>query len=184
MMQLYTKNTLLAQRFDEIGLDFSFLENETPDLSGLFICDPVNFYALLETYPDVKVLVLSTMPSFNEGVALLQKGIRGYGNAYMHKVHLEQAISTIENNAVWLYPEMMQELILYGSKAVTTNEDVLKSLSTREKEVAKEIEKGLSNKEIAAALGITERTVKAHLSAVFEKLGVSDRLSLAMLLRK
>lgn len=184
MMQLYTKNTLLAQRFDEIGLDYFFLNNEAPDLSALFICDPVNFHALLETYPDVKVLVLSTMPSFNEGVALLQKGIRGYGNAYMHKVHLEQAISTIENNAVWLYPEMMQELILYGSKAVATNEDVLKSLSAREKEVAKEIEKGLSNKEIASYLGITERTVKAHLSSVFQKLNVPDRLSLAMLLRK
>jgi len=102
----------------------------------------------------------------------------------MQKVHLEQAISTIQNDAVWLYPEMMQELILLGSNSAVSNEDVLASLSPRERDVAKEIEKGLSNKEIASALGITERTVKAHLSAVYEKLEVSDRLALAMLLRK
>jgi len=184
MIQLYTKNRQLAQRLDEIGLEYFYLNSETPDLSALFICDPLNVHTVYEKYPDAKVLVLSTMPSFSEGVALLQKGIRGYGNAYMQKTHLQQAISTIENDAVWLYPEMMQELILYGSKAVVSNEDVLAPLSTREKEVAREIEKGLSNKEIASSLGITERTVKAHLSSVFQKLNVPDRLSLAMLLRK
>jgi len=84
---------------------------------------------------------------------------------------------------VWLYPEMMQSLILLGSNAII-NEDALETLSVREREVAREIEKGLSNKEIASALGITERTVKAHLSHVYEKLEVSDRLALAMLLRK
>ena len=102
----------------------------------------------------------------------------------MQKVHLLQAISTIENDAVWLYPEMMQELILHGSNAVVSNNDVLEALSTRERDVAKELEKGMSNKEIASALGITERTVKAHLTSIYDKLKVSDRLALAMLLRK
>jgi len=51
------------------------------------------------------------------------------------------------------------------------------------KDVALEIKEGKSNKEIAVALKITERTVKAHLSHIYEKLDVHDRLSLAMLLR-
>lgn len=184
MIQLYTKNETLARRLEEVGLEFLFLSDETPDLAALFICDPVNLTSLYARYPNAKVLALSTRPSFSEGVALLQKGIRGYGNAFMQKVHLLQAISTIENDAVWLYPEMMQELILHGSKAMVSNEDVLETLSVRERDVAKEIEKGLSNKEIASALGITERTVKAHLSSVYEKLKVTDRLALALLLRK
>ena len=184
MIQLYTKNKTLAKRLDEIGLEFLYLNGETPDLSALFICDPANLSTLYEKYPGVKVLALSATPNFSEGVVLLQKGIRGYGNVFMQKVHLLQAISTIENDAVWLYPEMMQELILHGSNAVVSNDDVLEALSTRERDVAKEIEKGLSNKEIALALGITERTVKAHLSSVYEKLEVHDRLALAMLLRK
>ncbi len=184
MIQLYTKNKTLAKRLDEIGLEFLYLNGETPDLTALFICDPISLSSLYAKYPDVKVLVLSSAPNFSEGVALLQKGIRGYGNTYMQKVHLLQAIATIENDAVWLYPEMMQELILLGSNAVVRNDDVLEPLSARERDVAKEIEKGLSNKEIASALGITERTVKAHLSSVYEKLEVHDRLALAMLLRK
>lgn len=184
MIQLYTKNKVLAKRLDEIGIDFLYLNGEKPDLKALFICDPENLVMLFEMYPQVKVLVLSQTPNFSEGVALLQKGIRGYGNAFMQKVHLLQAISTIENDAVWLYPEMMQELILLGSNAKINNTDVLEPLSARERDVAKEIEKGLSNKEIASALGITERTVKAHLTSVYEKLEVSDRLALAMLLRK
>ncbi|CAN0295859.1 unnamed protein product, partial [Chrysoparadoxa australica] len=51
-----------------------------------------------------------------------------------------------------------------------------------EKQTALEAAKGFSNKEIARLLNITERTVKAHISKVYEKLGVKDRLQLALML--
>ena len=54
------------------------------------------------------------------------------------------------------------------------------ALSDRETQVARLVSAGASNKEIAENLLITERTVKAHLSAVFEKLGVRDRLQLSL----
>ena len=54
------------------------------------------------------------------------------------------------------------------------------SLPLREKEVAQRAAVGRSNQEIADELGITERTVRAHMTAVFEKLGVNDRLTLAL----
>ena len=54
------------------------------------------------------------------------------------------------------------------------------ALTPRESEVAEMAAKGASNQEIAASCGISERTVKAHLSAIFEKLGVVDRLQLAL----
>ena len=53
-------------------------------------------------------------------------------------------------------------------------------LSAREKDVARAVAAGKSNKEVAKELDITERTVKAHLSAVFEKLHVRDRLQLVL----
>ena len=58
--------------------------------------------------------------------------------------------------------------------------DVLDGLSAREREVAEAVAQGLSNKEIALRLALTERTVKAHLAAVFDKLGVRDRLQLVV----
>ena len=183
MIKIYTQDQSIAKRLDDIEVAYTFLKDEALDTNSLFICVPTEHIEVCTAYPDVKILVLSANPNFNEGMTLLQKGVRGYGNLYMQKVHLLQALSTIKNNAVWLYPELMQSLILLGTNAVV-NEGALETLSTREREVAKEIEKGASNKEIASALGITERTVKAHLSHVYEKLGVSDRLALAMLLRK
>ncbi|EWM44510.1 bacterial regulatory s, luxR family protein [Bordetella holmesii 70147] len=54
-------------------------------------------------------------------------------------------------------------------------------MTAREDTVARHASAGQSNAQIAEQLGITERTVKAHLSAVFEKVGVADRLQLALL---
>jgi DNA-binding NarL/FixJ family response regulator len=59
---------------------------------------------------------------------------------------------------------------------------LLEKLTKREQEVATEASKGLSNKEIARILSITERTVKAHLASIFERLGAKDRLQLALML--
>jgi DNA-binding NarL/FixJ family response regulator len=53
-------------------------------------------------------------------------------------------------------------------------------LTEREREVARAVASGASNKEIARRLGITERSVKAHTGAIFEKLGVRDRLQLSL----
>ena len=53
-------------------------------------------------------------------------------------------------------------------------------LSTREREVVRLVARGLANKQIATRLGITERTVKAHLGSIFRQLGVTDRTSAAL----
>ena len=184
MMMLYTATPLLQNRLETMVLTFHQLLENSTIASGLILCAPKEFTTLQKQHPQAKIFVLSVKPSFTEGSVLLQQGARGYGNAYMQKIHFMQALKTIENEAIWIYPEMMRELILLGAETTVGNETVLESLSAREKEVAHQIEKGLSNKEIATVLGITERTVKAHLSHVYEKLKVGDRLSLAMLLRK
>jgi two-component system, NarL family, nitrate/nitrite response regulator NarL len=61
---------------------------------------------------------------------------------------------------------------------------LLSQLTQREREVAVEAAKGLSNKEIARILDITDRTVKAHLASIFERLKVKDRLHLALILNR
>ena len=60
-------------------------------------------------------------------------------------------------------------------------EPALEVLSQRERQVAEAASRGSTNKEIARTMGITERTVKAHLSAAFDKLGVRDRMQLSLL---
>ncbi|MBT5935333.1 response regulator transcription factor [Sulfurimonas sp.] len=140
--------------------------------------------ALEKIFTKYKTLVLSELPEFHEAMNLLNQGSRGYGNTYMSLVHLTQAISTIKNDVIWLQPTIMSSLIVHGSQVSKNKEpECIECLSMREKEVALEIQEGKTNKEIAISLGITQRTVKAHLSHIFEKLEVHDRLSLAIFLR-
>ena len=68
-------------------------------------------------------------------------------------------------------------------KTAADSEKKLENLTTREKEIANLIAQGQSNLEIAANLEIAERTVKAHVSSIFQKLGLRDRLQLALLVR-
>jgi DNA-binding NarL/FixJ family response regulator len=60
--------------------------------------------------------------------------------------------------------------------------DRLSALTTRELQIANAVAEGRGNREIATLLGITEQTVKNHLTSIFEKLGVQSRLQLALLM--
>jgi len=67
-----------------------------------------------------------------------------------------------------------------GPDATPADEEILSSLTRREREVARLVSSGASNKDIARQLDISDRTVKAHLTAIFDKLQVQDRLQLAL----
>jgi len=75
----------------------------------------------------------------------------------------------------------MQRLFTALTARAAPMQTALAALSAREHQVAQAVARGGTNKEIARAMGITERTVKAHLSAIFEKLGVRDRLQLSLI---
>jgi DNA-binding NarL/FixJ family response regulator len=80
-------------------------------------------------------------------------------------------------------PELLQRFLALSTRAIPPampEEPTLNSLTSREVMVAEQVARGASNREIAEALEITERTVKAHLSAIFEKLEVRDRVQLAL----
>jgi DNA-binding NarL/FixJ family response regulator len=144
------------------------------------------FLDLLQTeYPYVKTMVFSQKPNFTQGSLLLKFGIKAYGNTHMAPIHLKEALHVVKNGDIWLYPDFIQTMIQTLSSQKTSRHirhDLLEKLSHKEREVALLIKEGLSNKEIATREGTTERTVKAHLSSIYEKIGVKDRLALALLL--
>lgn len=133
----------------------------------------------------IKVFVLSDLPDVKEGERLLASGAVGYGNAKMHPSVLNQAVEVIESGNAWLYPELMHHLISRAADHPDEEERErrLTPLSPREKEIALLVAQGMSNHQIGEALQITERTVKAHMGATFAKLGVKDRLGLALLVK-
>lgn len=139
-------------------------------------------HALLAT---VKIFVINPNPQFSEGMSLLKDGIKAYANAYIADVNIPNIIGHIANGNIWLYPEFMQEMIKATMpKTERLANTKIKQLSKREQETATLVADGLSNKAIALEMDVTERTVKSHLSSIFIKLEVKDRISLALLLNR
>jgi DNA-binding NarL/FixJ family response regulator len=91
------------------------------------------------------------------------------------------------NGGLWVGADLMTRAagaVARASGPQTTWAAPLAELTPREREVATQVAEGACNKEVGRRLDITERTVKAHMTAIFEKLGVRDRLQLVLLLRR
>lgn len=141
---------------------------------------------ILSINSQARIFVLSREPNFSEGREYLALGIKGYGNAHMQAVHFNDALDIMGRGDVWLYPEFIQSMIMMMTRENLTQKssNALEKLTSKEKDVANLIYEGLTNQEIADSCGITLRTVKAHISAIFEKTGVKDRINLVLLMRK
>lgn len=152
--------------------------------SNFFINSNEYLKSLRESYPSVNVIYMDDCPSFRRGKELLPLGIKGYANSRLSSVHLLQSLTVVAEGNVWLYPEFIQQLIKEVSlKKENIKLDKLDCLTTKEKDIAKLVADGYSNKIIASKCKIAESTVKTHLRKVYDKLQVNDRLSLALLLR-
>lgn len=115
---------------------------------------------------------------------VLEAGASGYLHYLAAVPVLQQVSQVVELGGLWLGVDLMRQLVLSTATIIdsTPASHYLGLLSDRERDVAKAVAAGKSNKEVAKELDITERTVKAHLSAVFEKLQARDRLHLVLIL--
>ena len=138
-----------------------------------------------------RVIVLTPVFIEDEEIALLKAGAKGCCRRGIDPESLQQVLSVTSNGGVWvtrsLLPRLVSELRRYvdahRKPPETPTNDALAELTQREREIVRLIVEGASNKEVASSLNISERTVKGHLSNVFQKLGVADRLKLMLFVR-
>jgi two-component system nitrate/nitrite response regulator NarL len=171
----------LKSRCTEKKFDLILLHRSLVDMDG--------FAELRRAAPLSKFFLLSDQPNEEEGIAFLKLGIVGYGNTYISQARLTEAVRVVSGGAVWLGQKVIQQLILESYSR--TKEQVtpgvgrkLAGLTPAEHKVAELVARGQSNLEIAFNLKITERTVKAHLTSIYEKTKTGSRLSLAMLINR
>ncbi|WGI24165.1 response regulator transcription factor [Halomonas alkaliantarctica] len=134
------------------------------------------------------VVILSYAPNDKEALKALDLGGRGYVHTLATADVLKQVALVVTNQGVWVGQELLAKVIGGTFKALsrrteevsTAGSDYLDLLTERERGVALAVARGATNKEVARQLEITERTVKAHLSAIFKKLAVRDRLQLML----
>jgi DNA-binding NarL/FixJ family response regulator len=134
---------------------------------------------------DSKIFILADRPNNREGITILRLGCIGYSNTYISAPRLNLAARTVLSGLVWTGTSLMQHLLDGAlsdepekTKNVSEEQDYLEMLSRREHQVASLVLEGLQNREIAERLDIAERTVKAHLSSIYNKTETSGRIGL------
>lgn len=128
-------------------------------------------------------VVLSSVPTDQECLDALSAGASGYCHAYAPIDTLRSVTEAANNGSIWVGRNVMTRLlkgVSYAVRRESRDPSWSERLTAREREVALLAANGESNQFIAATLGVTERTVKAHLTMAFDKLGVTDRLQLAL----
>lgn len=128
-------------------------------------------------HPNIVVLVLTVYGDDKHVLNILQAGAAGYLTKSVFGEEVVQAIRGVVAGEVVLSPSVAQ-LLLRQAARYPTKPVLLEAgekLSTRELEVIKLVARGMSNKDIAMALGLSLRTVKGYLANIFSKLGVASR---------
>lgn len=136
--------------------------------------------------PDRPLVALSLSPAEGEGLRMFEAGVRGYCHMLAVPELLRQVDVVVRNGGLWVGPTLMARAavaVAQASLADANGPPLIDVLTPRERSVAEQVAKGASNKEVAQVLGISLRTVKAHMGAIFDKIGVRDRLQLVLALR-
>lgn len=144
--------------------DVVLLDLEMPGMDGL-----VALQHLRQDCPDTKVLVFTAFDTDERIIKAVQAGARGYLLKGAPRQDLFHAIRVVSRGESLLQPVIASKLMRQLS------EPAAESLTEREQEVLNLMAQGKMNKEIAAALFVTERTVKFHISSIFGKLGATNR---------
>ena len=142
--------------------------------------------------PSTRVVLLTGSPDQKEAIGVLKAGAKGYCHRDVNPVLLGKIVQVVQKGEIWIgrsvIPCLLEEL---GSLAERwrneshTETDVrqdLDLLTPREHSISQLIGGGFSNKEISRRLKISEKTVKCHLTAIFRKLEIPDRLRLALII--
>lgn len=139
---------------------------------------------------DLKIVVYCSGLSDEAEWELFKIGVKGCCSKDDTPEQVSVAIKSIQQDELWIKRKfanfMLKELVEVTkekNKIEQAIKDLLENLTKREYEIAMLVGRGESNKLIASKLAITERTVKAHLTEIFRKLHISDRIKLALMMK-
>jgi DNA-binding NarL/FixJ family response regulator len=135
--------------------------------------------AIKEHSPDVKVIVLTSFQDDEHIMPAIEAGATGYLLKDVSAPELVKAIEGAYEGQAQLHPEVARKL-MEQVRQPRRRQDPAEELTPRERDVLRLIASGMSNKEIARELVMTERTVKGHVSNILGKLNLQDRTQAAL----
>jgi two-component system NarL family response regulator len=174
---------LLRDNLVRIKPQVLLLDHDLPGLDS-----PERITDLKKLSPETRIIYFSNALSDEAEWELFKAGVRGCCKKDIEPKQLNYVIVAIQQGELWIRRTLTCRLLdELGVIALEKNQikqaasDLLANLTRREHEIATLVGSGESNKQIAQRLAITERTVKAHLTEIFRKLDVADRLKLALI---
>ena len=134
----------------------------------------------------IPVGVCADVPNIREMLECVRLGAKAYCNSHMAVVHYRQMLQMLGQGQSWFPPQMLEETFKLAQQAVkpAPAQIPLDMLTEREKEIALAVADGKSNRQIADLYEISEPTVKTHLSNIFKKLELRDRVGLVLYLKQ
>ena len=152
-----------------------------PRMDGVYCTKTVK-----ELYPDIKIIILTTFDDDEFVFSALKFGASGYLLKGVSMEGLYQAIKTVISGGAMINPDIATKVFRLFSKmantnyAISVNDNNVNNLSNAEWKVIQQVGFGLSNKEIAQKLYLSEGTVRNYLSSILSKLELRDRTQLAI----
>ena len=173
----------VLSKVQEVDPDVLLLDLRMPNLDGL-----AALQALQQTNKRTRVIVLTASEDKNEFVQAMKLGCSGIVLKQTAPDLIVKSIRKVNSGEIWLDSHTTAAVMrqfstnLDGSSSQSGNGKGRERspLSTREREIVALVAQGYKNKEMAEKMFISEQTVKNHLHNIFDKLGVSDRLELAL----
>jgi len=141
--------------------DVTLMDLQMPDMNGI---DAIN--AIRCEFPDARIVVLTTYKGDVQALRALKAGAAGYLLKSMLRKELLETIRVVHSGRRRVPPEIATEIAEHAADDALTEREIM---------VLKRVAVGGANKQIAAALGISEETVKAHMKSILAKLSANDR---------
>lgn len=163
--------TEALERAGQVRPDVVILDLVLPDADGVEA-----IRRMKDVAPASRVLVLSSYVDDSHVFAAIQAGAAGYLLKDVQPDALAESIRQVHRGLPALHPQVAARLMHQMGQSLG-----LADFTRRERDVLKLVAEGLSNKDIASRLFISEKTVKTHVSNVLQKLGVADRTQAAVL---
>ncbi len=124
--------------------------------------------------PRVAIVIVTASERVDDAIAAIRAGARGVVFKRFAIETLLTAVHTVVGGGVWLPPALQTKVV------ERLREPAGAGLTPREREITRHVARGLRNAEVAAQLSISEVTVKTHVNNIFQKLGIRDRVELAL----
>ena len=159
----------------ELKPDIILMDLAMPEMDGIQATKIIK-----EEEPSIKIMILTSFSDQDHVIPALEAGASGFQLKDIQPDELVTSIKKMVKGENQLHPKATSHLLANLSHSSNPTKKLLEELTKRELDVLKEIAKGKSNKEIAASLYITEKTVKTHVSNLLAKLELADRTQAAL----